>query len=318
MKKICTIVLLTLSFANIAYADEVKFVWTKKSWVKQATLDDYQKALFRKSQKTREEQIRDDIINHFRKGKDEEEVHDYSYRYKKKSEQLRALSCEISVASDILARHTGRQISEDYLLEKIEKSAYNQLPKKVDGKLIWWNPNLWFVGNIDRLKNGVKASQWNMTGYWVLERPIAKLYEDYGFETRIITEKSHIASFDKNDHLTLLLESLEDGDSVQLWWDYCTTPEFEDTKKKNKCASLNKQRKISWYYKDINGDLVKHEWLAGEHAFFLLGYTWSKHSPKKIIVWDSRTGKHSYKTEEWMRKWERMQYRSIIVYDDKK
>jgi hypothetical protein len=56
---------------------------------------------------------------------------------------------------------------------------------------------------------------------------------------------------------------------VQLWADYCTTPKFEDTKNKNTCKYLKQDRKLTWFYKE-NGKLIKHEGLAGEHAFYLL------------------------------------------------
>lgn len=316
MKYVVICFLIIIFCTSLAHAEELKFIQEKTTKVKQASLDDYQKALFEESQKIRQENIRKKLIDFIRSSKNKE-IHDFSYRYKKKSIQKRALSCEISVASDILSRHINREVSEDYLLEKIEKSAYNQLPKKVDGKLIWGNPNLWFVGNIDILEDGRKASQWSMTGYWVLEKPIAKLYESFWLQTQIISEKSHRPNFDENKHLTLLLENLEKGNSIQLWGDYCTAPQYEDTQKKNRCVTLNKDRTLSWYYKDIHGNLVAHTGLAGEHAFFLLGYTGNKYQPKKIIVWDSRTWKHSYEKKEWMRKWKMMQYKSLIIYENK-
>lgn len=315
MNKILAMAILCASLLSHTYAQEVEFVVDSETYVKQATLETYKQALLQKSREERIRKMKEDILKHLQKEK--EEVHDFSYRYKKKSIQKRALSCEISVASDILARHTWKQITEDFLIDKIDKSWYNQLPKEVDGKRIWGNPNLWFVGNIDTLKDGVtKASQWKMTWYGVLERPIAWLYEQFWLQTKIITEKSHRIGYSKKDHLIDLLDHLEEWHSVQLWWDYCTTPAFEDTDNKNHCVSLNYDRSLHWYYKDINGNLVAHKGLVGEHAFFLLGYTGNKNNPEKIIVWDSNTGKHSYKTEEWMRKWSMMQYRSLIVFKD--
>ena len=314
-----TLKLLFFSFFlfNIASAQEFEFIVNDKKIVKTATIESYQQALYNKSVTERKQKIRENLLKYVNLVSNAE-VHDFSYRYQKKSIQKRALSCEISVASDILARHTGKRITEDYLVQQIDKSLYWELPKTVDGKIVWGNPNEWFVWNIHTTKNWVKASQWNMTGYWVLEKPIQKLYESFGLKTKIITEKSHRPTFDANNHLTLLIENLEEGNSVQLWWDYCTTPEYEDTDEKNTCKTLNSDRTLEWYYEDEFGNLKKHTWLAWEHAFFLLGYTGTKYNPQEIIVWDSQTGKHSYKKKEWMRKWEMMQYRSIIIYDDKK
>ena len=302
---------------NIAQAQEFEFIVNDKKTVKTATIESYQEALYNKSVWERKAQIRERLLEYVNLV-DNAEVFDFSYRYQKKSKQQRALSCEISIASDILARHTNRRVTEDYLLTKIEKSAYGELPEVVDGKTIWWNPNAWFVWNIDKIAWWEKANQWKMTGYWVLEKPIQKLYEEFGLQTKIITKKSHRSSFDANNHLTLLIENLEKWNSVQLWGDYCTTPEYEDTDKKNTCKTLNDDRTREWYYYDEYNNLVKHTGLAWEHAFFLLWYTGSKYNPQEVIVWDSQTGKHSYKKKEWMRKWEMMQYRSIIIYDDKK
>ena len=317
MKHVLKIFLFSFFLLNIAQAQEFEFIVNDTQTIKTATIESYQQALYDKSVTKRKDIIRKGLLQYVNLIENAE-IYDFSYRYKKKSIQKRALSCEISVASDILARHTGRRISEDYLVRKIEKSEYRKLPKIVDGKTVWGNPNEGFVWHIDRLNTWEKASQWNMTGYWVLEKPIQKLYESFGLKTKIITEKSHRPSFDENNHLTVLLENIEKWNSVQLWWDYCTRPEYEDTEEKNTCKTLNNDRTLEWYYRDQNNNLKKHRWLAWEHAFFLLGYTWTRYNPQEIIVWDSQTGKHSYKKAEWMRKWKMMQYRSIIIYDDKK
>jgi len=49
-----------------------------------------------------------------------------------------------------------------------------------------------------------------------------------------------------------LIQELEDGASIQLWGDYCTTPEYEDTENTNKCFTIDDDRTRTWYYKDIN------------------------------------------------------------------
>lgn len=313
MKKILALILVSLFLTPEASAIEFEFV-TDSTEVKEANVDLYKEILLKKARLERKKQVQEHLAQ-FLKGNTADQVHDYSYRYEKKSIQKRALSCEISAASDILARHTDRKVTEDFLITQIERSAYGELPKKENGKLIWGDPNTWFVGHIDKLPSGEKASQWKMTWYGVLEKPIVKLFESYGLTTKTITEANHRPSYDPNNHLTELLQALEDGKSVQLWGDYCTTPAYEDTDKKNKCYSLNNNRTLTWYYKDVNGNLQKHTGLAWEHAFILLGYVGSIYNPKSVIVWDTNTGKHTYPKHEWMRKWEMMQYRSIIIWE---
>jgi hypothetical protein len=104
---------------------------------------------------------------------------------------------------------------------------------------------------------------------------------------------------------------------IQLWWDYCTTPEFEDTQNINSCSKFDKNRKLEWYYKEW-WKLKLYTGLAGEHAFYLLGYKWWVHKPSHITVWDTKTGKHTYPIQEWMRKWDAMDNKSIIIYEKNK
>jgi len=56
-------------------------------------------------------------------------------RYKRIQE--RALSCELSATSDILAYFENKKISEQYIIKLVDKSYYNRLPIEVDGKKIW-------------------------------------------------------------------------------------------------------------------------------------------------------------------------------------
>jgi hypothetical protein len=70
---------------------------------------------------------------------------------------------------------------------------------------------------------------------------------------------------------------------------------------------------LEWYYKDDYGNLFKHEWLAWEHAFYLLWYKWSVNNPSSIIVWDTMFWELEIPTSEWLRKWNLMQNRSIII-----
>ncbi len=315
MKYILYLIIFFSIFSFWAYAQDYDFQVEKGVEVEQASLKKYQDILYKNAKKERSQKIREKLERVLKKWGKINTV-DYSYRYQKKSIQKRALSCEISITSDIISRHSARQVTEDYLVKKIHRSAYNQLPKNIDGRLVWGDPNTWFVWYIDHMENGKKASQWNMTWYGVLEKPIMQLYDMFGLETRFISGAWHRSDFTPDMHLTHLLQQLEKWNSVQLWGDYCTDPDYEDTEDTNSCKTLNDDRTREWYYKDRNGDLQKHVWLAGEHAFMLLWYTGNIFQPTEVIVWDSRTGKHKYKKKEWMRKWKMMQYRSIIVYDE--
>ena len=53
--------------------------------------------------------------------------------------------------------------------------------------------------------------------------------------------------------------------------------------------------------------------LSGDHAFILIGYEGSRTHPTHIRVFDTNTGFHLYPISEWMRKWNAMDNRSLIV-----
>jgi len=245
---------------------------------------------------------------------------DISSKMKYKNIQKRSLSCEISATADILSYLTAREIKEDYLLKALPKSKYGKLPFYVKGQKYWWNPNAGFVWYIDKTPNWTKASQRKMTGYWVLEKPIEKIANKYWFKTKIITQFDYSPNFTNKEHLSKILEELNKWNMVQLWWDICTNPKFYSWKEHscfyNWKPSWNSKRKISWNYINKDWKIVKYVWLNWEHAFYLLGYKWNINNPTHIIVWDTYTWKHTYKTEEWMRKWKKMQYRSIIIYSN--
>ena len=73
---------------------------------------------------------------------------------------------------------------------------------------------------------------------------------------------------------------------------------------------------LKYYYIFFETILLLKEiqWLNWEHAFYLLWYKWGTENPTHIIVWDTNTWKHTYATKEWLRKWGKMQDRSIVVY----
>jgi len=239
--------------------------------------------------------------------------------------QKKSLSCESSATSDILETLLQQQISEDEVIEKLPIwNTFNQLPTWENWERIWWDPNKGFVGNID------SASQSDYTWYWVYESPIAQVYNSYWFETEIINRDTNNAFNSPEEHLQYLLENLEDGNMVQLWGDWCTDPQYEDgilnsmvwvdiydltdfTSAKNTCVSFGSDRTITWNYYDDEWNTIKHEGLNWEHAFILLGWKWDIDDPDYIRVWDTDTGYHMYDTAEWMRKWEAMDYRSIVI-----
>jgi hypothetical protein len=197
---------------------------------------------------------------------------------------------------------------------------------------MWWNPNKWFVWYIDQYK-WRDALQYKYEWYWVYEKPIQDLFSKYQIKSKIINKNNYNNSFSKKDHLKTLLIELNNWNFIQLWWDYCTTPNIDDwiiklksnqklTKEqikkwinaKNICyKDWNYNRQIIWYYLE-NEKYIEIKWLNWEHAFYLLWYKWWIENPTHIIVWDTYTWKHIYSIKEWLRKWELVENRSLIIY----
>ena len=244
------------------------------------------------------------------------EFFDISDNMSFKSIQEKSLSCELSATSDIISHLENRQISETSIINMVDKSHYNQLPVIENGKTIWWNPNAGYVWNIHEVSEWVKATQSGMTGYWVLEKPISKIYDRFNYQNKIITQQNYTQEYWETQHLTELLQNINSWNMVQLWWDYCTNPQFEDTENINSCSRFWENRELQWYYKE-DWELQLYTGLAWEHAFYLLGYKWWANNPTDIIVWDTKTGKHTYPISEWMRKWNAMDNKSIIIYKKK-
>lgn len=244
--------------------------------------------------------------------------------------QKKPLSCELSVASDIITYLDWVDVTEDDVLSIIDKTFLNKLPFIYHWLTFWWNPNKWFVWYIDYYWEGkkIKPTQRNMTGYWVYEKPISEVYNYFWLQNKIITIDDYYESFSEKEHLSLLLKNVERGNMVQLWGDWCTLEKYDDWKigkidmsqekadnkiyAKNYCQTTLDDRKIEWNYIE-NFKFKKFTGLIGEHAFYLLWYEWWVNNPKKIIVWDSDTWYHKYDTVEWMRKWKLMDYKSIII-----
>ncbi len=247
---------------------------------------------------------------------------DISDKFTYKRLQKYDLSCEISAASDIISAIKWEKIEEDELIEKVSKSSFfDKKPISFNWQRLWWNPNDWFVWKINN------ALQNNYTWYWVLEKPIALLYNNYWLETKIINKYYYNSKYKQTEHLRELLIELNKWNFVQLWWDYTTNPDEEDWTKKtvkqddvdkwlsgiNYSKNWNKNRNISWNFMR-DSKLYEYVWLSWEHAFYLLWYEWALENPSKIIVWDTLTWKHKYSLKEWMRKWNLMQNRSLVIY----
>lgn len=244
--------------------------------------------------------------------------------------QEKALSCEISATADILSTLLGKKISEQSLLDILPKSSYyNALPLKNGTNTLWGNPQEGFVWYIDNSWS-IIAKQKLMTGYGVYEKPIASVYQSFWLKTQILTQELHSSDYTKEEHLSYLLQKLSLWDMVQLWGDWCTKEEYDDgilsskneltpsnailgISAKNSCYNIGEARELKWNYIDKNGKEKEHIWLDGEHAFILLGWKWDIKNPSHIRVWDTDTWYHIYPLREWMRKWEKMQYRSIVI-----
>ena len=243
---------------------------------------------------------------------------DITSKMKQKHIQEMSLSCEISATADILSFLLSKKITEKELLKKLEKSEYNKIPQKNKWEIYWGNPEEGFVWYIDKIPNWEIARQRKITGYWVLEKPIEKIINNYWFKTTTISKYDYSKKFNEKNHLKLILENLKKWNMVQLWWDICTDPKYY-SEKEHICSynwklSWNQNRDIYWNYIDKNWNKVKYKWLNWEHAFYLLWYKWEIDNPTHIIVWDTFTGRHTYVLSEWMRKWKKMEYRSIIIY----
>jgi len=253
---------------------------------------------------------------------------DISNKFPYKRIQQKELSCESSATADIISAINWYKITEDDIISRLPKSDfYNKIAVMSWWKRIWWDPDKWFVWYIDKYK-WKWALQYKYQWYGVNELPIQKVYSEYWIKTEIINEFNQIEKwFNYKKHLTYLLISLNEWKFIQLWGDICTYPEFEDWQYKkltqsladkwynwlNNCLYPKSSRVLTWYAKEKDWSYSKIEWLNWEHAFYLLWYKWWVENPTHIIVWDTNTWKHTYKTEEWLRKWWKMQYRSIIT-----
>jgi hypothetical protein len=244
--------------------------------------------------------------------------------------QKKTLSCEAAAAATIFSQLLEKDISEEVVIQKLPKSMADRTSVKIGKDTFWGNPNAWFVGYSDYFwEPKQKPSQKKKTGYGVYEKPIAIVGDSLWLKTKIHNIYSYTESSTPEKHLTFLLESLQQWKMVELWGDWCTLWKNEDgtiekinitqekaLKKisaKNECYDVEQPRKLEWKYLDEHKKVQTFTGLAGEHAFVLLGWIGNIQKPDTIIVWDTDTGYHQYSTKEWLRKWSKMQYRSLIV-----
>lgn len=322
---------------------QVEFIWSRIEKLTSSQSEAEKEATYKllitklqeyinKSQDANLKAVLTEIVERLKNTHAQEEViavYDRTEGFYKTTLQEKTYSCEISATSDILSAIKNKDVSEDELIEQIDKSMFAETAQYSNGIYIWWNPNNGFVWYIDTDAKGNIASQRNLTGYGVYEAPITKLYNDHWVKTEILNNSHYTTNFWPKQHLQKLLEEFTKWNYIQLWGDICTTPEYDDGElaladitqedvdngknAKNECWSYGQDRKRVWYYEDWE-KLIKHQGLIWEHNFYLLGYEWDIDSPVNIIVWDTSTGKHTYPVKEWMRKWEEMDFRSIIIY----
>ena len=236
---------------------------------------------------------------------------DTSSKYKLTLQKYK-LSCEVAALRIVIESVTWKYISEERIISRLPV-----FPLWLSDAGIWWDPEREFVGSYT-------GSQRNTTGYGIYEAPLAK----YLSGISLVSTFSN-AQIDPYlmpaDRLEKWLEAIHSGASVILWGDWCTTSFREDgivekidnyvlrffplLPAKNTCERPQEERIMLWNTPD--GWLVR--WVSWEHAFVLLGYMWPRERPTHVIVWDTDTGKHIYRTSEWMRKWSLLDYRTLIV-----
>ncbi len=220
------------------------------------------------------------------------------------------LSCEIATIKMILWSYGQR---------RSEESIYRAIPRDYSALSwgIWWDPDEEFVGSLT-------WTQWWRTGYGIYEAPLAKYLSNEWYATEIINNSSHTRQLRPKQHLIYLINQVQLWSRVILWGDWCTESADEDgilpkwwksilqyfpISAKNYCTRSSEKRKFSWQTPEnrtINA-------ISGEHTFILLWYIGSLDNPTHIIVWDTYTGRHIFSYDEWMRKWELLDYRSLRV-----
>ena len=240
---------------------------------------------------------------------------DITDRYKSYIQKF-SLSCEISAVHMIL---------ESLDIIRSEISIYDEI-LHFPGSLswgIWGDPDREFVWYIT-------GSQRGATGYGIYAPPLARYVEGLWLSTEILSKEQHTKKLGPHEELIYLLDQIHNTSHVILWGDWCTNEEYEDGivskitwywvekwipfSAKNPCSRPSDERIMTW---KTNGEKIISG-LAGEHTFLLLGYIWPHDFPTHIIVWDTYTGRHIFPYNEWMRKWQLMDYRALRIWRETK
>lgn len=225
--------------------------------------------------------------------------------------QKYALSCEIAALTMIL-KSLWSPRSEDQIISRLP-----HFPEAFSWG-IWWDPDREFVGSIT-------GSQRQWTGYGVYPYPLSQVL-DTNIAREIYTLSTSISDrkIVAKRKMTEYLDGLKFGKHVILWWDWCTRKEYEDgilsgskshiikffpISGKNECERDSFDRAMNW----LTPQWEQISWISGEHAFVLLGYIGKSENPSHIIVWDTDTGRHIYPVDEWMRKWEALDFRALVM-----
>jgi len=257
---------------------------------------------------------------------------DISNKFYKQSIQQQELSCESSATSDIISTIKNQKVTEYDVIKRLSKSFFWRTAYWKWKDRYWWDPDVGFVGYLDKY-NWRWALQRKYEGYWVYEKPLSKVYSQYWIKNRIINKFNRENLWISSDlqQLIFSLKQISEWNYIQMWWDTCTYPQYEDWKLnsghitqeqankglnwRNKCLYPYRSRILLWRYKNpTTWEIKVIKWLNWEHAFYLLWYKWNIENPSHIIVWDTNTWKHIYPTSEWLRKWNKMDNRSILVY----
>lgn len=234
---------------------------------------------------------------------------DISKEYKLTLQKYK-LSCEIAALRMLIGREMWRYPSEEDIIEHIPHYTWTL------EWWYWWDPEREFVGSYT-------GSQRWLTGYGVYEKPLRDYAERYPLTTSLSNSTTDPDSLPR-ERLSRVISLLDSGSSVMLWWDWCTSSDDEDgivekidsyiirsfsIAARNTCDRSSDDRIMRWRLS--TGESIT--WLSWEHAFVLLGYIGPSEKPTHIIVWDTDTGKHVYRTSEWIRKWSLMDYRMLAI-----
>ena len=311
---------------------KTRFLAMKDDFIQEEhKLEEEQKKLEEAQKKQEEENKR---IEEERKKQEEEEKKRLEAMFPKEFDitkdlaklhiQERNLSCEAAATTDILSTILKTDIAEKDILDKMKKEKTYWKPSyRSDWKLIWWNPDNWFVWEMD-------WHQFDLTWYAIYEKPMSEIYTSYWVKFDTYNRfGNNLWIKDTKEALSYLLKELVKWNFVQIRWDYCTDQKFEDwtmdrkitteeankgLAQKNFCYSFNQERRITWYTEDWEEINAAKQ----SHNFLLLWYIWDINNPEKVIIWDTATWRHVYPTSEWMRKWELNDARAIIVHNEKK